>query len=90
MLCQLHKEETTQYKTLPLAKGRMSTTIFLSYIVSQVKSISAEADNKEIRKNADLNRFNKGNECNYDGTINPKLGRNLSDKFSHWHASFML
>lgn len=50
MLCQLHKEETTQYKTLPLAKGRMSATIFLSYIVSQVKSISSEADNKEIRK----------------------------------------
>lgn len=55
-----------------------------------MKLIFVEVDNKEIRKNVDLNRFNKGNECNYDGTINLKLGRNLLDKFFYWYVSFML
>lgn len=48
MHCQLHiEEEITYFKTLPLAKTVKSGTIFFSYIVSQVKSISPEADNKE-------------------------------------------
>lgn len=49
MIYYLHiQEETTHFKTLSLAKARMLASIF-PCIVSQMKSISPEADNKEGR-----------------------------------------